>query len=147
MNGLLLPAMIFYMLGASNSSGSERLGAGTDEIQGSWMQVSKVRDGDQLEIKKTVLTFKGDTFETVREGTTVESGKIKVDSTKKPAGYSVTITGDFEEKGNTYNGIIELEGELLRTCVNTNAGKPAPTAFDSKKGTGYQFIVWKKVKP
>lgn len=119
---------------------------GTNELQGSWMQVSKERDGKRQEVKKTVITFTGEKFETVTDGKPSESGTVKTDPSKKPKTYTVKITGEFAEKGNTYNGIYKVEGDTLTTCVNTNPGKEAPVEFASKPGTGHQLIVWKRVK-
>ncbi len=140
-------AALCGMLAQPNLLRAEERKAGTDELQGSWMVVSKERNGEKQEAPKMVLTFKGDKFEAVIDGKAVESGTIKADASKKPKTYSVTITGDFAEKGNTYNGIFVVDGDTLKTCVNTNTGKEAPTEFATKAGTGHQLIVWKRVKP
>lgn len=147
MRNVLLAASICSVLIIPASLSAAEGKDGLDEFQGSWVQVSKVRDGEKQEVKKSIVTFKGDKFQTVAGGKTVESGTIKVDPSKKPKAYSVTITGEFAEKGNTYNGIYELEGDTLKTCVNTNAGKEGPSEFASKPGTGHQLIVWKRAKP
>jgi uncharacterized protein (TIGR03067 family) len=121
-------------------------GKDLEQFQGAWVRVSKELNGEKLQVTKTIITFNGDKFETVTDGKAVESGTVKVDSSKKPKTYSATITGQFAEKGDTYNGIYEVNGDRLTTCVNTNEGKEAPSEFASKAGTGHQLIVWKRVK-
>jgi uncharacterized protein (TIGR03067 family) len=123
------------------------LAKGLKELQGSWEMVSKERNGEKQEVKKSIVTFRKDRFETVADGKPMESGTISVNPDKKPKTYDVTITGDFKEKGQTYHGIYEIDGDTLRTCVNTNAGKERPKEFASKPGRGHLLIVWKRVKP
>lgn len=115
------------------------------ELQGSWRQVSRVSDGERKVDKSTILTFDHKRFDILEEGKSVESGMIAVDVTRKPKGYSVTILDKIGNKSETYNGIYRIEGDTLRTCVNTNAGQSAPTEFEAGKGSKAQLIVWKKL--
>ena len=115
------------------------------ELQGSWRQVSRVSDGERKVDKSTILTFDRKRFHILEEGKSVESGTIAVDVTRKPKGYSVTILDKTGNKSETYNGIYQIEGNTLRTCVNTNAGQSAPTGFEAEKGSKAQLIVWKKL--
>lgn len=120
---------------------------GLDELRGSWKQVSKERNGEKLDVKEVVCTFGDGTFQTKTAGTASESGTIRVDVDKKPKTYDVTITGEFKEKGDTYHGIFVVDGDTLKTCVNSNAGEARPTEFATQAGSGHQMIVWKRVKP
>jgi hypothetical protein len=86
---------------------------------------------------------------TARRGAENRSVAVEssVASAKSPKTYDVTIKGDFAENGKTYQGIYEVDGDTLRTCVQLDAKKDRPTEFVSKPGSGLQVVVWKHVKP
>jgi uncharacterized protein (TIGR03067 family) len=144
---VVFPAVIGCMFTTAAFLNADDRKDGLNEFQGSWVQASKELNGEKKDVKKTVVNFKADMFETVEDGKSIESGTIQVDSSKNPKTYSVTISGEFAEKGKTYNGIYKIDGGTMTTCVNTNAGKEAPSEFTSKPGTGHQLIVWKRDKP
>lgn len=118
----------------------------SDELQGSWAGVSRVRDGEKQSVEKWVITLEGEKFQTTADGKVIESGTIKLDTTKSPKTYTAEITGDFPNKGEKYNGIYKVDGDTLTLCVNVKAGKEAPSEFVSKPDTGHQLIVWSRVK-
>lgn len=118
-----------------------------NKLQGPWIQVYKERNGERLDVKNAILTFTSEKFETVVDGKPVESGDIGLDPAEQPKKYSVTITGEFEDQGKIYNGIYQLEGDTLITCVSINPGQEPPTQFISKPETGHQLVVWIRQKP
>ncbi len=115
------------------------------ELQGSWRQLSRVSNGEKKVDEPTILKFSGTNFDIVEGGKSVESGTMTVDLTKMPKKYLVTIAGDAGSTKKSYNGIYNVEDDILHTCVNTNAGEPAPTLFNSERGSNSQLILWRRV--
>ena len=119
---------------------------GFAETEGSWIAVFKERDGKVQPLKSMVVSFKGDKFETTVDGKVIEGGENKLDLKNTPKAYAATITTDGSIIGKTYDGIYEVTGDILRTCVNTNDGKKAPTEFVTRPDTGHQLVIWKRIK-
>lgn len=122
-------------------------------LSGTWLTVSLVIDG------KTVLDEKsppksGPATKLVYEGTkwmikvgdkTVAGGVFQIDSAKSPKEIDI-----FDETGvkneTTKLGIYELNGDTYKYCL-APAGKPRPTEFTSKPGSGHSLGVSKRQKP
>jgi uncharacterized protein (TIGR03067 family) len=93
--------------------------------------------------KDSKLVIKGDKF-TYKEGEGVYGGTFKVDVSKKPKTIDITFT-EGPEKGKTFKGIYELEGDTYKVCLDPK-GKDRPTKFETKKGTGVVLEVLKREK-
>jgi uncharacterized protein (TIGR03067 family) len=79
------------------------------------------------------IEVKGDRFTTRAMGA-VYAGTISLDAESVPNKLQMKFT-EGPEKGNTNNGIYELEGDRWRFCVNMKGG-PAPTEFVTSPGSG-----------
>ena len=64
------------------------------------------------------------------------------DASKAPKTIEYDNTAG-SNKGKTQQGIYEFEGDLLKLCVAA-PGKPRPTQFQSDRGDGRTFTVWKR---
>jgi uncharacterized protein (TIGR03067 family) len=116
-----------------------------DGLQGSWKLVSAMRDGEALpkdKAKKTTIVIKDDTFlfPDLAEYATSKEGTIKLDATTKPKQMDATST----EK-EVMLGIYELDGDRYKVCF-APTGKPRPSEFASKPGSGNLLQVWKRKK-
>ena len=122
------------------------------KLRGTWLTVSLVNDGKTLVDEKTPPK-KGPATKLVLDGNksmikvgdkTVATVPFKIDSTKKPKEI------DFMDESGVKNdktklGIYELDGDTYKWCL-APAGKPRPTEFTSKEGSGHSLGVSKREK-
>ena len=104
-----------------------------------------MEDGKSLaedKVKQTTIVIKDDTFRfpQLAEDATSKAGTIKLDATKKPKQMDTVST----EK-EVMLGIYELEGDGYRVCF-APVGKPRPSEFTSKSGSGNILQFWKREK-
>jgi uncharacterized protein (TIGR03067 family) len=129
---------------AANADPSQRDLA---KLQGTWLTVSLVNDGKALVDDKTPpkpgpvtkLVCDGNKWFIKVGDKTVASGVFKIDSTKTPKEIDI-----FDETGvkndRTKLGIFEIDGDTYKYSL-APAGKPRPTAFISKPGSGHSLGV------
>jgi uncharacterized protein (TIGR03067 family) len=130
-------------------------GAGPDDeatkaelmkFEGTWTIESMERDGVKAmptEYKPFRLILKGNEW-TLNEQPGSSTGTFAVDVSKKPKTIDL-MYGDGPFKGKTMNGIYTLEGDTYTLCIG-RPGKPRPTEFASKVGTGNVLEVLKRMK-
>jgi uncharacterized protein (TIGR03067 family) len=122
-----------------------------DKLQGTWLTVSLVHDGKAMfdeknppRVEPAKLTYDGSKWLVKVDGKTVAAGVTKLDPTKKPKEIDVLDeSGMADEK--TKLGIYELDGDTFKYCI-APPGKPRPTEFASKPGSGHSLIVSKREK-
>ena len=141
------------IMAADGPSKDDPFKAERDKLRGTWLAVSLVNDGKTLMDEKTPPK-KGPTTKLVYDANkwlikvgdkTVASGVFKIDSTKKPKEIDIMDeTGITNDK--TKLGIYELDGDTYKYCL-APAGKPRPTDFTSKEGSGHSLGVSKREKP
>jgi uncharacterized protein (TIGR03067 family) len=124
-----------------------------DKLQGTWLTVSLVNDGKTLVDEKappqpgpvTKLVYDGNKWIIKVGDKAVASGVFKIDSAKTPKQIDI-----FDESGvkndKTKLGIFEVDGDTYKYCL-APAGKPRPTEFTSKSGSGHSLGVSKREKP
>jgi uncharacterized protein (TIGR03067 family) len=111
------------------------------KLEGEWTLVSSERDGKKApddDLKGTVRTVKGDTYTITKDDKTISQGKLKVDTSKKPATMDI-----IRENAKPMLGIYEIDGDTQKVCFAA-PGKDRPTEFAAKAGSGYTLSVWKK---
>jgi uncharacterized protein (TIGR03067 family) len=118
------------------------------KLQGTWMLVSGARDGKKFtdeEIKQSRLIIKGNRFSIPKSDVgTGQEGTFTIDPGKTPKQMDAT-TGSGPDKGKTWLGIYELEGETYKVCF-APPGKDRPKEFSSKPGSGRLLQVWEREK-
>ena len=112
-------------------------------LQGTWRLISATEDGKSLaedKVNQTTIVIKDDTFRfpQLAEDATSKVGTIKLDATKKPKQMDTVST----EK-EVMLGIYDLEGDDYKVCF-APVGKPRPSEFASKSGSGNILQVWKR---
>jgi uncharacterized protein (TIGR03067 family) len=124
-----------------------------DKLGGTWLTVSLVNNGKTLVDEKTPPK-EGPTTKLVYDGNkwlikvgekTVASGVFKIDSTTKPKEIDIMDESGMKND-QTKLGIYELNGDTYKYCL-APAGKPRPTDFTSKEGSGHSLGVSKREKP
>jgi len=124
-----------------------------DKLQGTWLTVSLVNDGKTLVDEKTPpkdgpttkLAYDGNKW-MVRVGDkTVASGTFRIDPKKTPKEIDILDESGMNDDKTTL-GIYELDGDTYRYCL-APAGKPRPTEFASKEGSGHSLGVSQRQKP
>ena len=124
-----------------------------DKLQGTWLTVSLVNDGKTLVDEKTPpkegpatkLVYERDQWIIKVGDKTVASGVFKIDAMKTPKEIDILDeTGLTNDK--TKLGIYELKGDTYKYCL-APAGKPRPTGFSSKPGSGHSLGVSKRERP
>lgn len=139
------------LLVADGPTKDDRSKADLAKLQGTWLTVSLVSDGKTLVDDKTPpkppatkLAYEGDKWLIKVGDKTVATGAFTIDSAKKPKEIDILDqTGVKNEK--TKLGIFELDGDTYKYCL-APAGKPRPTEFTSKAGSGHSLGVMKREK-
>ena len=113
-----------------------------DKLQGTWQLVSVETEGKAppAEVIKTIRVVISGSKHTVHVGdqTPAKDIPFTIDPTKTPK-----ETTDTLPDGTTIQGIYELDGDTLKSCV-APPGKDRPTKFEGKGGNTLR--VFKRVK-
>src|SRR2546423_345443 len=108
----------------------------TADIQGTWVIVSAVRNGESHDkIKGDKMTLKDDTV-TVKRKNKDEKASYKIDPSQKPKAIDITPDGDPK----SLHGIYTLEGDKLTICLSREPGQKRPTEFSAKEGSDQMLI-------
>jgi uncharacterized protein (TIGR03067 family) len=76
-------------------------------------------------------------------GRTLMRGVFTLDPRTTPRRINMTLAGR-RGKGRTLKGIFEMRGDTLRICYAL-PGRPRPTGFNSRPGTGNRLLVLQRV--
>lgn len=117
------------------------------KFEGTWRFASLKIEGQdfpEAAFKNARLVLK-DHKHTYTNGGPPARGVYVVDPASKPKTIDVSFS-DGPEKGKTLHGIYELEGDTYKLCIALG-GKPRPTEFASKAGSGHVLEVLKREKP
>src|SRR5437660_1667824 len=140
------------LVAADNPGKESRPMSDLDRLRGTWLAVSLVNDGKTLVDEKTPpkegpvtkLAYEGDHWKIIVGDKTVATGKFTIDAAKTPKEIDILDeTGTRNEK--TKLGIYELNGDTYKYCL-APAGKPRPTEFTSKPGSGHSLGVSRREK-
>jgi uncharacterized protein (TIGR03067 family) len=123
-------------------------GAGNETaIEGTWELVSVERDGKEMKVHKdTKLIVEGDKFVIMVGDKTVAGGTSKFDPSKKPNAVDSTYT-EGPDKGKSFKGIYQLDGDMVKFCRASGPDKERPTEFKTTQEGGGFLAVYKRVKP
>jgi uncharacterized protein (TIGR03067 family) len=116
------------------------------KFEGTWTFASMEYEGREIPaqgLSDGWMKCKGNEYTTkTRQGTT--HGTFQVNPTAKPKTIDVTTT-DGPLKGTTFLGIYELTADTYHVSMGL-PGKPRPSDFTSKAGSGNGVQVMKKEK-
>ncbi len=149
---IIIVLFAFFSVGITSARGESAREA-LEALGGTWKTVAIVSDGKTVQDEtirrppgpEATLVYKGDTWHVIVGEKTVASGKLKVDPDKNPR--QLDVLSDDDPKGaKTKLAIYQLDGDTFKYCI-AGAGKPRPTEFASKAGSGESLITSKRVKP
>ncbi len=115
------------------------------EIEGEWRMVSGVMNGavmDDATIAWVRRTNRGNISTVTAGPQTMLEVEFTLDPSQTPAYIDYVVLAG-PQKGKTQAGIYAFEKGLLQICVAAPGGG-RPRTFDSAKGDGRTFTVWKK---
>jgi uncharacterized protein (TIGR03067 family) len=117
-----------------------------EKLQGAWsvelMEENGMKESDE-ENKKFQITIKGTQLFVKFDGKE-ESMTMKIDPEKSPK--TIDLTPNFgEDKGKTFSGIYEFDGDRLRICASPKGERPMK--FVSEKGIMVLVLKKKKAEP
>jgi uncharacterized protein (TIGR03067 family) len=117
-----------------------------EALQGTWELSAFERDGKEVKLEDvTKVTFTVDKFVVKRGDEVVAAGTFKLDPSKKPKVCDTTYT-DGPDKGKTFKGIYQIDGDTEKFC---RAGLPSgerPTEFKTKPDSGQVLSVYKRLQ-
>ena len=120
-----------------------------DALQGTWKGASGENDGKPVsedDAKARELTFKGPQYSFKVSGKEVETGTVKLDSSKTPKTMDITITtGD--DKGKTQLAVYQVDADTLKICYAAAGAKERPKELSTKAGTKQGLLIFKRAKP
>ena len=118
------------------------------KLEGTWLGTSLEIDGQMIpDRKKPNITFTADGHYTCTLNEhQANEGTFKVDPAAKPKAIDLKGEKIAEDHapGDTSLGIVEVNGDTLRLCLNLSPTAPRPTEFKSGKET---FVWTLKAKP
>jgi uncharacterized protein (TIGR03067 family) len=148
--GVLATTLLVAAVGLGGDTPSQ---GDLDRLRGTWLTVSLVNNGKTLVDEKTPmkegpvtkLTYDGNQWIIKVGDRVVARGIFTIDSTKTPKEIDI-LDESGVKNDKTKLGIYELNGDTYKFCL-APAGKPRPTEFTSKEGSGHSLGVNKREKP
>jgi uncharacterized protein (TIGR03067 family) len=119
-----------------------------EKLQGTWTATKAERDGKAADdVVGHRLSFTSNRFQIIsKDGKSLYAGTVRY-----PSANPWAI--DFEHteralKGKTLKGIYVLDGDTLTICDNApNLDEGRPISFETKSGSGYEVITFKRAAP
>ncbi len=144
MRRLAVLAVMLGVVGGVRSDDPKK----ADQFQGDWKVVSVTRDGKEDPTwKGGSRVLEGHKF-TLNPPETSKvarvQGTFEVDTSKSPAYFDMIPTSG-RYKDQRLKGIAKVEEDRLTICY-AEPGKPRPTDFESKPGSGHVLAVHKKAR-
>src|SRR5437764_1855170 len=109
-------------------------------LQGTWELIYFERDGKEVKLQNDTKAINtGNKFVVKRGEQVIAAGTIKLDPSKKPKASETTYT-EGADKGKTFKGIYQIDGDTIKFCRAGSPDAERPTEFKSKPDSG-QFVA------
>jgi uncharacterized protein (TIGR03067 family) len=119
----------------------------TSDFDGTWELTYFEREGKEVKLQSSTRWINGKGKFIVQRGDEViAAGTSKLDPTQKPKALDITYT-DGPDKGKTFKGIYEVDGDTVKFCRAGSSDDPRPSEFKTKAGSRDFVSVYKRVKP
>jgi uncharacterized protein (TIGR03067 family) len=142
----LFPLLAALLLAAA-PPGDETARADLDKLQGTWAMLSMTKNGKVIpadRLKGRVALIKDDAFTDRQDEKVYARGTIALDPGKSPGAIDTRFT-EGPIAGKTSLGIYKVDGDSMTSCV-AEPGDSRPSSFESKAGTGFMLVVYKRQK-
>jgi uncharacterized protein (TIGR03067 family) len=115
-------------------------------LEGTWDLIHFERDGKEVKLQKDTRAINtGAKFVVKRGDEVIAAGTMKVDPSKKPKASETTYT-EGPDKGKTFKGIYQIDGDTVKFCRAGSPDDARPTEFKTKPGSGQLMAVYKRAK-
>jgi uncharacterized protein (TIGR03067 family) len=115
-------------------------------LQGTWDLIYFERDGEEVKLQNDTKAINtGDWFVVKRGDQVIAAGTMKVDPSKKPKASEATYT-EGPDKGKTFKGIYQFDGDTVKFCRAGSPNDERPTEFKTKPDSGQFVAVYKRAK-
>ena len=115
-------------------------------LEGTWDLIYFERDGKEVKLQKDTRAINtGAKFVVKRGDEVIAAGTMKVDPSKKPKASETTYT-EGPDKGKTFKGIYQIDGDTVKFCRAGSPDDDWPTEFKTKPGSGQFVAVYKRAK-
>ena len=115
-------------------------------LEGTWDLIYLERDGKEAKLQNDTKAINtGDKFVVKRGDEVIAAGTMKVDPSKKPKASETTYT-EGPDKGKTFKGIYQIEGDSVKFCRAGSPDDDRPTEFKTKPDSGQFVAVYKRAK-
>ncbi len=132
-----------FLAGATQMSLGQDAADEMKKFEGTWEIISTETNGVVRQSSNGVkYRFTGDTWETLNEDRVVTRGKFRVDPTTSPKRGDMFLEDD-QSGTRTRHFIFEIDGDTLTMCL-TPIGKPHPTQFTGKAGSGQALANFRR---
>jgi uncharacterized protein (TIGR03067 family) len=145
MRSTIILVLCMAFLSVSHAFSTDAGEKDIDKLQGDWALASCVIDGTKLsddEAQSLFRTVKGDQYTVLLFDKVITKGTFKIDPKKNPRTIDSYPAGASDK---AILGIYELHRDTLKIC-SSPPGKERPTAFESKKNSGYSLMIWEREK-
>jgi uncharacterized protein (TIGR03067 family) len=118
------------------------------KMEGSWKVIGSQVDNIRIPLeayKKVVIMIKGEKIQFKDGDKIYDEIEIDIDPATTPKEIDYHYLAGLK-KGVRERGIYELDGDRLKICMAQPKQK-RPTEFASKKGTGQQLLILKRMSP
>jgi uncharacterized protein (TIGR03067 family) len=139
---LLLAVALPAAAGGKDDAVKAELG----RLKGAWQATAVEQDGKRATddvAKQMRLVFDGEELTVFAGDTVLMRGAAQLDPGAKPKALTLASTAG-RLKGQTVEGIYELDGDALTVCLGPPGG-PRPAGF--KSGKDQPLVVCKRAKP
>ena len=131
------------LLPAADQAPADANASDLAKMQGDWRTVSVIDNGTRVaddEAQTLFRTVAGNSYSLFRFSKPLTKGTFTIDATKRPKTIDVLPTAS-KGPAKPILGIYEFDGTTLKIC-NARPGKPRPTDFEPKRGSGISCAVW-----
>lgn len=140
-------AIVLSLTMGGLSVGAEDAKDDLKAMQGTWELTYLERDGKEVKLQVSTKAINtGDKFVVKRGDEVVAAGSFKFDATKKPKASETTYT-EGPDKGKTFKGIYQIDGDTMKFCRAGSPEDERPTEFKTKPGSKQFSAAYKRVKP
>ena len=147
MKTLILPSIILSLLVV----GCNRAPSTTDDtngdlkaIQGTWTLIYFERGGTEIKQQNDTQAINtGNSFVVKRGDQVIAAGTMKLIADTSPKASETTYT-EGQDKGKTFKGIYQIDGDRMKFCRAGTTDDERPTEFKSKPNTGQFSAVYKR---